>query len=414
MRYAELSKLFYSDASSSRERNLAEEHERRLRADSTFRLGFMSAHGELFFAVPRELSLLTEQVLRTERELNGILGSMPLSASNAILRGIVLDEVVSTNAIEEINSTRKQVQDALTAVEESASRKRFRELALLYLQILDGTAKVPASLQELRGLYDQVTFGEIPSDKTPDGTLFRAKGVQVVQCGSRVVHTGLEPEERIAEALQCVLSMACSKETPSLYAALAGHYLFEHAHPFYDGNGRTGRYLLSLMLQETLSAATALSVSKMIYQRRTEYYRAFKTAEKPLNKGELTFFVYDMLQIISFAQTELLKKLTWCNVVLEQLDSVAERMADAEGLKTQETKVVKTLFQQEAFGLVQDAPLCYIVQDLGLKDQMVRKHLAALERKGIVQKVNKRNPVSFSLTQAFKDRHNVDVVSEGW
>lgn len=408
--YKELSKLFYADASSNREANLQQEYERRLRADSTFRLGFVGSAGELFIAVPRSLSLLVEEVLKNERSIDRMLSTMPGTARAAVLRGLVLDEVVSTNAIEEISSTRKQVQDSLSAVEDTGNRTRFRELALLYLAILDGTATPPGSLSDIRRIYDHVTYGEIPKEHAPDGKLFRAKGVQVIQAGSKVIHTGLEPEERIAQALERMLSIAYSGEIPVLYGSIAAHYLFEHAHPFYDGNGRTGRFLLSLMLQQVLSAATALSVSKAICKNRSAYYRAFKTAEKPLNKGELTFFIRDMLQIIRNGQADLQKSLSWCHVVLDSLDQVCDEMTNVEGLKSQEARVVRMLFQHEAFGLVRDAPLQYVASDLGLKEQMARKHLLSLQQKGIVERVNKRNPVSFALTQEFKDRHNVDVI----
>lgn len=70
---------------------------------------------------------------------------------------------------------------------------------------------------------------------------------------------GLHPEEKITLAVRGVLDMVNKPEIISLYSALASHFIFEYAHPFYDGNGRTGRYLLSLFLEESLSKATALS-----------------------------------------------------------------------------------------------------------------------------------------------------------
>ena len=83
---------------------------------------------------------------------------------------------------------------------------------------------------------------------------------------------------------------------------LASHYLFEYAHPFYDGNRRTGRYLLSLFLSEPLSKPTVLSLSRTIAENRSDYYAAFRTVDNPLNKGELTFFVYALLDLVRKAQ----------------------------------------------------------------------------------------------------------------
>ncbi|WP_411197372.1 Fic family protein [Schaalia turicensis] len=40
-----------------------------------------------------------------------------------------------------------------------------------------------------------------------------------------------------------------------LVNALIGHFMVEHTHPFYDGNGRFGRFLLALNLKRRTSDA---------------------------------------------------------------------------------------------------------------------------------------------------------------
>ena len=75
---------------------------------------------------------------------------------------------------------------------------------------------------------------------------------------------------------------------PETYGAIVSHFLFEYAHPFYDGNGRTGRYLLAVYLSRPLSTLTALSVSRSSAESRGAYYRAFREVEDSLNHGELT------------------------------------------------------------------------------------------------------------------------------
>ena len=115
MEYKELSKLYHMDKSSSRDKAAAEKLAARRNAESAFLTGFDTPNGELFFTIPRELSVLSERVLRTERKVSNLLRALPEIAQSTVLRSMVLDEVVCTNAIENIHSTRRQIKDALDA-----------------------------------------------------------------------------------------------------------------------------------------------------------------------------------------------------------------------------------------------------------------------------------------------------------
>ena len=60
------------------------------------------------------------------------------------------------------------------------------------------------------------------------------------------------------------------------------HYQFEAIHPFYDGNGRTGRILnILLLLQENVLTLPVLYLSGTIVDNKAEYYRLLRdvTAE---------------------------------------------------------------------------------------------------------------------------------------
>lgn len=83
-----------------------------------------------------------------------------------------------------------------------------------------------------------------------------------------------------------------SKSIDPVVAAAMSHYQFETLHPFMDGNGRVGRYLIVLHLLTTgvLSEPT-LTVSPWFEARRNEYYdRLFSVSSSSDWDAYVSFF----------------------------------------------------------------------------------------------------------------------------
>lgn len=74
--------------------------------------------------------------------------------------------------------------------------------------------------------------------------------------------------------------------------------MFEYINPFYDGNGRMGRYLLSLYLSRHLDVFSSLSISEAVKDNKKKYEDAFISVSNPKNCGEITFFVDEMLKLL--------------------------------------------------------------------------------------------------------------------
>lgn len=397
MAYRTLSTLFHMDRSTAalaNNRSLADE---RRSADSSFRLGFATDSGELFFAVPRELSVLNEAVLRKERRISSLYSTLPRVARGALVRSLVIDEVVSTNALEGIHSTRRQINELLAEARDarSLSNKRFVELANLYVGLTTDELAVPASAEDIRAIYDRVMQGEDLGDSAPDGMLFRRSGVDIIGNGGKVLHHGLEPEGAIISAIASMIALASSADMPETYSAIAAHYLFEYVHPFYDGNGRTGRYLLALYLSRPLSLLTSLSLSRAIAENKAPYYRAFKEAENPLNHGELTHFVMCIMDYISGAQDGLISDLT---EKIAQIETVHQAISELD-MDERGHAVLFMLAQYELFAAFPGAGLGEIAQYLEVSEQTARACVKKLEAAGYVETIAKR-PLRFTLGSA--------------
>ncbi len=399
MEYKTLETLYHMDSSPLRESNAVKLLEERKNASSSFRLGIETPYGELFIATPRELTILLEKVLRRERKVSNLMRALPNIAGAQVLRSMVFDEVVGSNAIENVHSTRKQIEEALFSRADDPKQKRFREFARLYLDLIVDSHLVPETPDDIRFIYDKVMDSE-ELDSPPDGRLFRRESVKITD-GIKVIHEGVYSEEEITKAMQKMLDLVASYEIPSIYSALAAHFIFEYVHPFYDGNGRTGRYLLSLFLEHSLSKATALSLSRALAENRAAYYGAFSVAEHPLNRGELTFFIYEMLQLILNAQDNLIAKY---EENIKTLDSLTEALNALESRGAYSGKELNLLFammQYAAFGVSGSASLEELANHLGLGKQQTRKYLTDMENRGSVKRTRLRNPIMFALTDNF-------------
>lgn len=401
MAYKPLSKLFYMDASSDRYKNNEELAAARLGADASFRLGVTTGAGELFLAVPHELSVLNERVLRMERKVSLSLNSMPPVARGSLIRDLVINEVVSTNELENIHSTRRQINEVLEDAGgegESLAVRRFRELAKLYLGLSDPSVTVPQTLEDIRSVYDRVMAGEpLGKSELPDGVLFRRERAEVIGRGGKVLHEGAYPEAAIEEGLTKMMQIASSEEMPQTFGAILSHYIFEYVHPFYDGNGRTGRYLLALYLSRPLSTLTTLSLSRTIAENKSRYYKSFRLAESPLNHGELTFFVIDMLQSIQEAQIEIVDRLGMSAQRLKRSSELLEGLASDLGLGERERELLSMLLQVALYGAFSTATIEECSNFLRLGRQQTRKYLLKLEERGLVT-AERHRPLLFRLS----------------
>ncbi|GGN19741.1 MULTISPECIES: protein adenylyltransferase Fic [Marinomonas] len=70
------------------------------------------------------------------------------------------------------------------------------------------------------------------------------------------------------------------------------HYQFEAIHPFYDGNGRTGRILNVLFLiEQKLLSLPILYLSRYIVQNKQDYYRLLNQVTREQNWQDWLLFI---------------------------------------------------------------------------------------------------------------------------
>lgn len=131
------------------------------------------------------------------------------------------------------------------------------------------------TLEDIRILYDKLLNDEIDKNKLPDGNLFRNNGVWIGNSDKKV-HVPKEKEENFVSDLAQWLTFINKDEIPFIYKTFIAHYYFEYIHPFYDGNGRLGRYIACVYLAYKLDPLTAISFSREIGKNKKNTTILFK------------------------------------------------------------------------------------------------------------------------------------------
>ena len=371
MKYRSLARSFHADRSNDAFNNHAKLARQRLEADSTFRTGVVTPLGELFAATPRETSMLTEKILLAERRVSRLWNQIPGVMRWDYIRHSISEELFATNEMEGVRSTRKETQEAVEAADKARKdgddpKARFSEFAKLYLNLTDKDSALPAGIADIRDIYDKVVLDEINESDKPDGE-----------------------------------HLATSDEIPRLQSAIMSHFLFEYVHPFYDGNGRTGRYLLALYLNHDLTMPTVLSLSRTIAENKNAYYKAFMEAEDKLNCGELTLFVNTILGFIRKAQDELIDEL---EVRVDQLDkgrAVCDQLERKHGLSAKAVSILYGVIQEEMFDSTKSMTLNDAAYHIRLSKQSARKYVGELMDAGLAIQSGKR-PLKIRASESLK------------
>jgi len=114
----------------------------------------------------------------------------------------------------------------------------------------------------------------------------------------KVVYTPPEGEQIIREKLKNLEDFIHAEDDidPLVKMAII-HYQFEAIHPFFDGNGRTGRIILLLYLKMTeLLNLPALYLSNYIIEHKDQYYTNLRKVTEEGNWEDWIFYMLDMVE----------------------------------------------------------------------------------------------------------------------
>lgn len=413
-KYENLIKLYY------KKQNIEEEYIKRIENPSTFITDLkinpikrgnkiLDKEYNLFYVNLLEYTLLQEKIMENSKKIISLLNlnKFPQIAIKEIINKILSNELDKTNKIEGIETIKSEIYSSLKDDKKSSKKNNKLEgIVKKYKDIMEKNFKDTQHIDNLssfRKIYDEMFEGfEKSGNYKLDGKYFRKDTVKVINGLGNTIHIGINGEEAIEKNIEDLIQFMNRKDIPFLIKASISHFFFEYIHPFYDGNGRFGRYLLSLYLARKLDILTAFSVSYSISKNLDDYYKSFVEVEDVNNYGEITFFVENILKTIKSGQ-EMIIELLNDSVMkfkhsMEILNELTKDLSEKENIMLQ-IYLQNYLFND--FEEITNVELSYIIGDL--TQQTINKYTQELEKKGYLLKIKQR-PLTYTLADKITDR----------
>ena len=378
MNYEPLAKLYYKDKSV-----YTKIYNERFNNEFSYHLPFEISGNKAFFIIDYQISRKIEEIYYISRQLDDILNQLPPIAFKYYINKNLIDEIMLTNDIEGVYSTRKEISQIIEMPDNSTKKVRLMGLVKKYQKLINGE-KIPlSSCNDLRLLFDEIVLNEIEEDEKPDGEIFRTGSVSVCTATDKEKHRGLYPEKKLIDFLNKSLDFLTNENNVGPLVKIAVfHYLFGYAHPFYNGNGRTSRFISSYLLCNILNQSIALRISYTIKNDKNKYYKAFDICNDPKNKGDITPFIYSFIDIIKNAAKSSLENLESLKQRLEYYSTIHENIYNFFENDLQ-SKIVYILIQNALFSR-KGVFIEELKHHLECSEATIRKNIKSLIKHGLI------------------------------
>ena len=242
---------------------------------------------------------------RSLAELKGFANS--ISNQHILINAITINEAKDSSEIENIVTTHDSIYKVLTESESKDESAKevvdYRSAIWRGYEIIKEKGFISTNvLVELQGMIEHNQAGV---RKTTGTKLVNSKT-------GEVIYTPPQDEKEIRDLLKNLedyINENDDEVDPLIKMALI-HYQFESIHPFYDGNGRTGRILnvLYLVLNNLLDSPI-LYLSNYINKNKDQYYKLFTEFRENNNYEDWIIYILKGIEETSKNTIELIKQI---------------------------------------------------------------------------------------------------------
>lgn len=355
-------------------------------------------NGQNLPMLPPSVDLETKEILkqlakanRALAELKGYADTIP--NKHILINAVLINESKDSSEIENIITTHDDLYKAMSgAVGASSAAKEvenYRTALWFGYECVNAKQLLTTNMiAEIQGLIEKNNAG---IRKLP-GTVLRNVAT------GETVYTPPEGESVLNEFmsnLEKYMNVDGDDVDPLIKLAVI-HYQFESIHPFYDGNGRTGRIIniLYLVLKRLLDSPI-LYLSSYIIRNKSEYYRLLQ--EVRLDNSWEKWIVYILKGIEEMSIVTL--------SLVQEINSEVEKMSDEIKIKLPKiySKELIDLLFYEFY-----TKITYIEKGLSVTRKTAASYLESLEDLGILssEKIGKE--------RIYKNKRLYELVNFRW
>jgi Fic family protein len=240
-------------------------------------------------------------------ELKGIASTMP--NQSILINTLGLQEAKDSSAIENIITTHDDLYKS------ELNLDSYKSLNAKEVQNYIAATKTGFDLISKNGLLTNRIVLKIQEVLEGNKAGFRKLPGTTLKNTStgEIIYTPPQDPEEIKNLMTNLEKFINDKESsdfdPLVKMAII-HYQFESIHPFYDGNGRTGRIVNILyLIQEKLQDLPILYLSNYIIKNKSDYYRLLQEVRTKDNWEEWLLFMIKAVDQTSRETIDLILKI---------------------------------------------------------------------------------------------------------
>lgn len=301
-------------------------------------------------------------------ELKGMVNILP--NPTILLNAAILKEARTSSEIENIVTTQDKLYTALSTkgVEADSATKevlRYREALIYGMSFIKEKEFLSANaIIEIQRRLEDNNAG---LRKLP-GTSLRSSKT------GKVIYT---PPDNISDINRLMRNFEQyineRDSVPYLIKMAVQHYQFESIHPFYDGNGRTGRIINILFLMMSgLIDKPVLYLSGYIIENKSEYY---KLLQEVRTKNNWEGWIIYMLKGVEYS----------ARIALDQVIAI-NKLLESTKMKVQQKS--PKIYSNELIDLLFEQPYCkseFLEKRLSISRITAAKYLKELEKIEVLQ-----------------------------